>query len=195
MNEDRPVPLPRTVDEPMAFTRDEFRRGTMRAWGMFLLLLLAAEVAATVVSDLTYVARTGVGHISNIAILPVVLLMSLLIGGVISGLSLLIGVPVAHRIAVALRKEARLAVHFAVYAGFGFAFGAVIGGTAYAVASASVTASLLSALFAALIAGVLSSAAVVFAWWTIARDALRGHRRTQRWRARTDPDAIYEDSV
>lgn len=185
-------PSPRSRTEPMAFTPDEFRRGAMRAWGMFLLLLLAAEVATAVVSDLSYVERTGVGHVSSIAILPVVLLVSLLIGGVISGLSLLIGVPVAHRIAMALRTESRSAVHVAVYGGFGFAFGAVIGGTTYALAFASITSSLLPALFAALIAGVLSSAAVVFAWWTIARDALRAHRRR---RARTDPDADHEVSV
>ena len=189
-------PSPRSRTEPMVFTPDEFRRGVMRAWSMFLLLLLAAEVATAVVSDLSYVERTGVGHVSSIAILPVVLLMSLLIGGVISGLSLLIGVPAAHRIAKALRREARLAVHVAVYAGFGFAFGAVIGGAAYAVASASVAASLLPAIFAALIAGVLSSAAVVFAWWTVARDALRAHRQPRQWRrAPTDRDADYEDSL
>lgn len=192
------LPIPRTPDEPMAFTRDEFWRGAMRAWGSFLVLVLAIEVVAAVVSDLSHIDRTGVAYMSNVAILPIVLIMSLLIGGVISGLSLLIGIPIAYRVATALRRELRVSVHLIAFAAYGFGFGALIGGASYAVAFASAGISVGPTLNAALIAGALSCVAVTFAWWTIARDAVRKvrgiPRRTSR-RPKVDPDAVVEDSL
>lgn len=191
------IPSPRTADEPMAFTRSEFWRGAMRAWGAFLVLLLTLEVVASVITDLTYRAQTGVAHVYNLPLLPVLLLMSLLVGGVISGLSLLIGIPIAYRVGRALRRERRMAVHLAVYSAFGFIFGALVGGASYFVALSGSAASVgLPALYAGLIAGGLSAAAVAFGWWTITRDVLRTHRDVpRRRRPRVDPDAAYEDNL
>jgi len=191
---------PRTRAEPMAFTRDEFRRGAMRAWGLFLVLLLAAEVVAVMVSDLIQLIRTGDSHLSSLGYLPIVLGFTLVIGGAISGLALLIGVPIAFRIATALRREARMVVHLTGYGLYGFGFGAVIGGASYAVAFAGSAVSVLApALFAALIAGGLSAVAVTLAWWTIVREGLRTDRGVLRpagrRRIRVDPDAAAEDSL
>lgn len=191
-------PSPRTPDEPMAFTRDEFWRGAMRAWGAFLVLLLTLEVVAAVIGDLT---RPSGSTPFSIMLLLILLVVSLLIGGAISGLSLAIGIPIAHRIASALRHEPRVPVHLSVFALYGFGFGALVGGASYALAfastgSTSMGPALIAAFIAGLIAGVLSAAAVTFAWWTIARDALRADRGIPRRRVtRTDPDAVVEDSL
>jgi hypothetical protein len=181
----------------MAFTRDEFWRGAMRAWGTFLVLLLTVEAVAAVVSDLGHIDRPGVAYMSNLPVLPIVLVISLLVGGAISGLSLVVGIPVAYRLASALKRERRTSVHLTAYGLFGFAFGALIGGASYALAFASAGISVVQpSLIAALVAGALSCVAVLFAWWTILRDARRTDRGIPWRRPRgVDPDAAAEDAL
>jgi len=187
---------PRTPDAPMAFTRDEFWRGAMRAWGVFLLLLLALEVVAVVISDPLGLWSTAG---STLMLLLLVLVVSLLVGGAISGVSLVIGIPIARRIATALQHERRVKVHVIAFALYGFGFGALIGGGSYALAFVRGGSSIVQpVIFAALIAGALSAIAVSFAWWSVAREAVRADRgitrRTRRRIARIDPDAAVEDS-
>lgn len=199
MTEDVSLLTPRTADEPMAFTRDEFWRGAMRAWGAFLVLLLIGEIVASVVSDVTYAAQSDVAHMSSVSILPIVLGMSLLIGGTVSGASLLLGIPLARRMATALRRQRRISVHVACYAVFGFVFGGVIGAGTYALAffSSSVAVALEAVLAVGAIAGALTSVAVTGAWWTIVRRALREDqgRVRRRRRERRDLDALAEDAL
>ena len=50
---------PRTPDQPMAFTRDEFVMGAVSSWLFFLGLLAVTEVVIAVVSDVMASTRGG----------------------------------------------------------------------------------------------------------------------------------------
>lgn len=179
MSEDRPLGSPRTADEPMAFTKAEFWHGVGCAWAGFLALLLAIEIVASIVSDLSYSAQEGTQFLSSLSFLPTVLIVSLVVGGAVSGLSLLIGAPLAYRLAIALRRESRVFIHLIAFALFGGLFGFVIGSAVYALVfmSSSTAVQPLAVFSVGGIAAAATSTAVAIAWAVAARRALRAERR------------------
>lgn len=180
----------------MDFTRDDFFRGAVWALGSFLTLLLIAEIILTVTLD---IVRTPPGpHMAiapNLAYLPLMLGGTVLIGGPIAAICVLLGSPLAYRIARSLRAERRIAVHVLVFLLFGAVFGALCAGLVYAglFAMQGMPLPWLAITTAAAIGAPFTAVATVIGWSLAAWHTLRRTRRARR-RTRRDVDAVAEDA-
>lgn len=124
------LPSPRTPEEPMAFTRNEFWRGARLSVGIFLGLILLLTVIGSVVLDLTPLAP-NTARASNIALLPIVLPVTALVAAPVSLIVMFLAHPLFHGIGRALRREPRVLVHLLVQALSGALVGAVVMGGVY----------------------------------------------------------------
>lgn len=169
--------MTRTMDGPMAFTRDDFLRGAGWALGSFLALLLAAEILLCVADDLLRMPNpANVTTLSSTSLLPLVLGYTVGIGGPIAALCLVVGSPVAYGLARAMRHETRIIVHIIAFALFGALFGALCGAAAcsmlFAIGS---TGSPWPGIAAVGAIGAAFTAAATVIGWTIAS---RGSRNS-----------------
>ena len=191
---------PRTPDQPMAFTRDEFVMGAVSSWLFFLGLLAAAEVSVAVVSDVMGSLRGGPSGFSSVGLLGPVLLISLLIAAPISGIAALLTAPVIRRLAWRLRTRRSPWLHVAAHA----AIGAAVGALTIAVLQlcfllwTDAAAPLPQFAGYCLIAAPLTAASTVLGWAVTVRNARRwdsGRSTARRVQARIDRDAVVEDGA
>jgi len=191
---------PRTPDQPMAFTRDEFVIRAVSSWLFFLGLLAVTEVVIAVVSDVMASTRGGSSGFPSLGLLVPVLFISLLIAAPISGIATLIAAPAVRRVASSLRARRSLWLHAGAHA----ATGAIIGMLTIVVLQFCFAFWTDSAaplpVFAgyAGIAAVLTAASNVLGWAVTVRNARRwdsGRRTARRIQARIDRDAAVEDDV
>lgn len=188
--------MTRTMAGPMAFTRDDFIRGAAWTLGSFLALLLIAETLILVANDLLRTPTPpNVATLSSTAFLPLVLGGTVVIGGPIAALCLLVGSPVAYRLARTMRHESRVTVHLIVFALFGALFGALCAG---AVVSLLVVMGGAAPSWPAIAGGAawgapFTAAAMVIGWLIASGRARRQGRRVRP--SRRDQDALFEDSV
>ena len=179
MTEDRPVPSPRTVEEPMAFTRDELIGGALRTWSLFVALFVCFAVVpfvGTSWDSIWFVLFIG-GYAG-------------VVSAVIAAFAAVVLTPLIWIVGRALRREHRLAVHLVVYI--------LIGGVVAAIAAAM--AELIGGGYPglAVLAGVIALIAVPLGWWLTARTALRSDRGIsprRRRHERVDVDARVEDGA
>lgn len=175
---------PRTADEPMAFTVDEFLRGTVAAWLWFNALFTVAlgiGQAATQ-SDVWGPWWSGI---------VMILVWSVPIALIASGIVTLLCCGAAWWLGRALRRERSYLTHAACYAGLGWLIGAIVVGLWMALATHTVP-DLLN--WFALIVQACSAGAVALGWtWTV-RHSLRVEAGKVRPR-RIHPDALFEDSL
>lgn len=191
---------PRTPDQPMAFTRDEFVMGAVSSWLFFLGLLAVTEVVIAVVPDVMASIRGGSSGFSSLGLLVPVLFISLLIAAPISGIATLIAAPAVRRVAWSLRTRRSLWLHAEVHA----ATGAIIGMLTIVVLQFCFAFWTDSAaplpVFAGYtgIAAALTAASNVLGWAVTVRNARRwdsGRRTARRIQARIDRDATVEDGA
>lgn len=191
---------PRTPDQPMAFTRDEFVMGAVSSWLFFLGLLTVTEVAIAVVSDVMASVRGDSSGFSSLGLLVPVLLISLLIAAPVSGIATLLAAPAIRRVAWRLRARRSPWLHAAVHAAFGAAVGAltIVVLQACFLLWTGAVAPLPQFGGYCLIAAVLTSASTVLGRGVTARNARRwdsGRRTARRIHARIDRDAAVEDDA
>lgn len=191
---------PRTPDQPMAFTPDEFLMGALWAWLFFLGLLAATEAALAVIPDVMAAMRYGTPSFTSVGFLGPALIISLLVAAPISGIAVLIAAPIVRRIAWRLRSRSSLWLHASVHAAVGAAVGALtilIVQAGFALWTDSAAPA--SALFGCcLIAAALTSASTVAGWGVALRNARRwdrGRRTARRIQGWIDQDAAVEDSA
>ncbi|MGO2748014.1 hypothetical protein [Microbacterium sp.] len=110
---------PRAAEEPMAFTRAEFRQGAFAAWGAFMILLIATLIV-------TAVLQSGLPWGPPLATIVLYLMFGVPIGGVVSALVTLAAAPVVRVIARRLARTRRISVHVTVYAAFGALLGLIL---------------------------------------------------------------------
>lgn len=176
-------PSPRTADEPMAFTADEFLRGVLASWLAFNLLFV---VALLVLEALTHDPVWGPFGAEVGILLLYVLPLSLLVSGVVA----LLCCAAARAIGSRLRRTRSALPHVAAYGLLGATIGTVVvGGFQLATAHALDLANWLSLLTIASSAG-----APPLGWaWTVRR-ARRSDAGLLRAR-HIDPDATAEDAL
>lgn len=174
-------PSPRTAALPMAFTGQEFARGALAAWGWFLALfapVACLHYAVYVVSGPTsYWSVSSTGF----AMIPVVLLAGYCYVVPWSLAGLLVGMPLAYGIGLALRRVGNRIIHLAVFGALGALVGAAAT-TAGALWNYSAAGTLPpEAVWAVAIYAALTAVSVALGWsFTVSR-ALRAD-------ARSDPD-------
>ncbi|WP_194419634.1 hypothetical protein [Microbacterium abyssi] len=152
---------------PMAFVRQQLWRGAISAWIVFLALMLTGVAVVTISASMA--TQSAVASLPML--LVITLLAAALVGGVISLVITLIGVPVAGAISRLLQNEPRVYVHVVVYT----ALGAVVCVIVALIAGAVVQVSPLGLLTTPL--GFVIAAACVAAppigWWHAYRSSLR----------------------
>ena len=189
MSEDRPLPSPRTVEEPMAFTRDELGRGAFCSWGIFMGLMLGGLIVMFIGSGFQSAPTSG--WISLIGTALAFGLFAGIIGGVVSLLVMALGMPVAWLLGRALRRVAALGIHLLVYS----AFGIVVGAAAMWAVSLFFPGGVIENPVGWIVAAS-AFVAVPAGWWFAAHSALREDRGVaQRRRRAPDPDAEFEDNA
>jgi hypothetical protein len=169
-------PSPRTAALPMAFTGQEFARGALAAWGWFLALfapVACLHYAVYVVSGPTsYWSVSSTGF----AMIPVVLLAGYCYVVPWSLAGLLVGMPLAYGIGLALRRVQSRTIHLAVFGTLGMIVGAGAT-TAEAFRNSSTVATLPSeAIWAIPIYAVLASISVLLGWMYTVGHALMADR-------------------
>ena len=107
---------------PGAFTREQLWRGALHSWIAFMVLMVLAWTIAAIVSDVTSDLHSSTGAV---AILPIILVYAILIGGAVSLIVTLVGVPLAALVGRGLRDVRSRAIHVLVFAGFGALVGAI----------------------------------------------------------------------
>lgn len=145
-----PTTSPRTAEEPRAFTRSEFLRGTGRAWSWTTLLLLAAW---------TVVTRGAVVHT------VVIILFA-------SAVALAIGIPGAYALGRRLRSSSRTGVHLAAFAAYGAVLGSIMTALFVVLVSRDPAGARL-ALAMLLVNVPVTALGLAGAWLSTARQSLR----------------------
>lgn len=182
------APPVRTAEEPMAFSSSELLRGGVTVWLVFLGLLLGSEVLHLTLMAVT--SQSSAGALLIVGVLCYLVLVAI-IGGTVSVIVMLLGLPLVRLIAHVLRRVGTISLHVTVYAvvgiAIGFAFLALLrGGYAFAPVIPWDFFIILPAASAAL--------ALPLGWWWTARGLLREDAGfAPRSRRKTDPDARYED--
>lgn len=165
---------PRTVAEPMAFTREDFWRGAGAAWWMYLIALAVISVAIGATAGgfwIAVVAYTG------------------LFGAPVAFVAMLVWALPAYGLGRALRRVASPVVHVLLFA----LLGGVVGPVTMSVFLGLMgSGSIVDPAFAPYaLAPVVT---VPLAWWWTWRRALRADRGRLR-PAPVDPDAAAEDAI
>lgn len=164
---------PRTAEEPRAFTRTEFLRGTGRAWLWTTLLLVAAW---TVVTRGTVVLAVAI-------ILPA------------SAVALVLGIPGAYALGRRLRSSSRTGVHVAAFAGYGAVLGSIMSALFVVLVSRDPGSAWL-ALAMLLINAPVTAIGLAGAWLSTARQSLRADAAPDGAAPRArDADAAEEDAL
>lgn len=182
----------RSPEKPMAFTNDEFLRGGITAWLVFMALLVCGEAV-----HLNLMMAPGSGF--SVPEHAMALLLSVfgvaLIAAFVSGVALPVGLALVLPVARAMSRVRSIAVHLALYVALGLAVaGAYVAACTRGQLSLSFPLSAWDYFLIIPAASALS--AIPIAWWWTARRALRidaGLIAPRRRRA--DPDAAYEDHV
>lgn len=179
----------RTATEPMAFSSSELLRGGITVWLVFLGLLFSSEVV-----HLTLMMVTSGNSPGALTILGVLyyLVPIAIIGGTVSAIVMLLGLPLVRLIAHLLRRVRKISLHVIVYTVVGIAIGSAFlallrGGYASTPASAWDFFIILPAASAGL--------AVPLGWWWTARRALREDAGLVPPRPKTNPDDAFEDQA
>ncbi|HCJ48549.1 MAG TPA: hypothetical protein DHW40_04335 [Microbacterium sp.] len=154
----------------MAFTRTEFLRGAMGAWGWYLLTVAALSVVW-------------------FPMLPIALLYAT----PVSFVAVLVWSPFAYVLGTLLRSVRRIVIHVVAFGLFGAVIGAVTMLVFIAAISGFDEVDWSGAAFFAPYA-LTPALTVPFAWWRTARRALRIDRDGPPV-PRRDPDAAAEDAV
>ncbi|MDT0157268.1 hypothetical protein Q9R19_06495 [Microbacterium sp. ARD32] len=158
----------------MAFTREEFRVGSLAAWGSFIGLLLAAEIILAVVTD---IRSAGMG-MPFFGLLPLMLLVSLIVAAPVSGLALLLAAPLVRRLAWRLRTIRSIWIHVGVFALLGAVVGALtitVMQIGFAIAGSASDLALFGRY--CLLAAAFTAASTTIGWGTAMRAARRWDRR------------------
>jgi steroid 5-alpha reductase family enzyme len=173
----------RTWEEPMAFTSGEFLRGTVVSWLAFnLLFALALVVSETSTHDPVWGPLAGM--------LAVLLIYSVPIALVVSGIVTLLCCGAAWALGSRLRRTRSLAPHVIGYTVLGTVIGAVVVGGYQLV----VVHTLDLGNWLALLVLICSAAALPLGWGWAVRHARRTDAGLIR-PARADPDEAFEDSL
>ena len=175
---------PRTDAEPMAFTADEFLRGTVAAW-LWFNVLFAATLAFLALLSLA--PEWGAWGPSDVVML---LLFAVPVALIVSGMAALLCSGAAWALGRLLRRHRSLTLHAACYALLGAVVGALV-----------VTVYLLAARapwdltnWFAVVVQACSAGAVALGWgWTVRRSRRLEARRERP--ARVDRDAAFEDAL
>ncbi|UYO98576.1 hypothetical protein OED01_07685 [Microbacterium sp. M28] len=183
MNQSRLLPSPRTSEEPMAFTRDEFSAGALRSWALFVGLFVG-------LFSLRTITMSGGAPLAALGFVAVVSGWVALLCAAISAIGLVVLMPALWLVARSLRRERRIVVHAVVYVlvGIGVAAGAAALAHFFADGILDLTG----------ITAVAAAVAVPVGWWLTARRALlrdRGIISRRRRRTRVDPDMLAEDTA
>lgn len=196
MSEDRPLPSPRTTDEPMAFTRDELTRGAWYTWFIFIALVF---VGLTIILEAS-IADASLSTSSDqtmmfIGLILLSLVVTVFVAGPISLFVMVAGVLVAWPIGHLLRRTRAIALHISAYVALGLPVGAIgmwlisviLGGTSFFAVPTSIVVSAASVI------------AVPAGWWFTFRRALADDsyvlRRTRHTCSFNDADAAVEDAA
>lgn len=172
------LPSPRTPDEPMAFTRDEFWRGALAAWCAFMILLCVTLIVAGI-------QTSGLPWGPPLSMITLYLMFGVPIGGFVAAVVTVVVSPAAWALGRALRRTRRIVAHLLAYAAFGAAMGCTVVLLSVLLTSGDASYTLASPL--AWLTPPLCALAVACGWaWTV--------RRSRRG-ARPDADAAYEDSA
>lgn len=185
------VPVsPRTTAEPMAFSRDELTSGGLCVWVTYVILLLVTLTVTLIVASLI---SGGDGlSLQSLAYLPLVLITAALVGGGISFVAMLIGLPLAWLIGRALRRESSVVVHLIAYA----ALGAAVGTAALLLLSTTAWGTFLApASFLGLVIAMPAVIAVPLGWWRNFKRVHRAENERPDMLRHINPDAAYEDSL
>lgn len=182
----------RTPSEPMAFTPAELWRGARNTWCVFMVLLISGLILMLVMSTVF------VGH--GVLSLPILIAFAIgyaaVIGGGVSLIVMLAGVPIAGLIGKGLQREPRVRVHLLAYSLLGLSLGVLTVVVAALLVGTGRIQDLIGNPLILIIAGS-ATVAVPLGWWRSARRALLEDRGiTVRQRApRPDPDALAEDAL
>lgn len=174
MTADTVTPSPRTDAEPMRFTRWEFARGAIAAWGWFLVLhqlLLLFPLVGYGVWGLYATVPWSLG-------------------------ALLLGSPVAFALGWAMRRQTRVSWHLSAFAALGLVIGAAATTLAlWLPAWGLPDAGFREMTLPAVLVAASASPAVALGWWFTARRALAADRGVPARRRAASPDEAYEDSL
>lgn len=107
---------------PAEFARGDLWRGALYAWIAFMVLMELALVIAAYVGDSLAPGASG----SNVAYLPVFVIYSLMIGGVVSCVVALLCIPLAALLGLAMRSVRSRPLHYLAFAGLGAAVGYLV---------------------------------------------------------------------
>lgn len=154
----------RTAEEPFAFTRDEWLFGAFQSWLAFVILACAAMAAWSVLPSLP-------ARLDGLAWLPMIVIMTAIIGGGASFVVMLIGLPVTYALGRALRHTASTAVHLTTYAGLGATIGALALGIFWLAGEAPWPALAVTTI-------AVTTASTTWGWWRASRGARRARGGT-----------------
>jgi len=177
------IPSPRTDDEPMAFTADEFLRGTVASWLAFNALF---AVSLAVMSLITPASGWGSPWAAVAMLAIYVVPISLLVSGVVT----LLCCGAAWALGRRLRRTPSLLPHVIGYAVLGALIGLLVVGGYQLVVTQRLD---LGGWFALLVLAC-SAAALPLGWSRAVRRARRADAGLIR-PARVDPDAAAEDAL
>ncbi|WP_345543262.1 hypothetical protein [Microbacterium jejuense] len=151
-------------------TREEVLRGALWALLTFNALVLATLVVSGLVASMMQ-PNGGGAIVAQVWGFALVLGYAVLIGGGVSMLVALVGLPLAWLIAWSLRRSVSITAHVIAFAVFGAAVG-VVALFVFAVASTNWSTAFLSPLLP--ITVVLTTVSVLVGWWRASRHARRG---------------------
>ena len=172
---------PRTDAEPLAFTADEFLRGTVASWIAFNVLF---GPTLAVIGSLT----TAPGWGPSWSVTAIVLIYVVPIALVASGVVTLLCCGAAWLLGRVLRRRRAFALHAICFA----LLGAAIGTLVVVVYTLAVDAPMSLANPIAALAIACSAAALPLGWvWTVRRSMRVEAGRSKP--PRIDPDAAFED--
>lgn len=172
-----------STDEPMAFTADDFLRGTAASWIAFNILF---TVVLTTAATVTFNPLWGPMGASVFALLVWAVPIALVVSGVVT--LLLCGA--AWALGRLLRRQASVVVHVGAYALLGAAIGMIVV-SGYQLIT---TCALDLGSWLALITIACSVAALPLGWaWAVVR--ARGHARRPPRSPRPDSDEAVEDAL
>ncbi len=174
-----------TGQAPGQFTREQLWRGALHSWLAFMALMLATFFVALVVPPLLTDASPALGAGGTVVMSLIFVFYAAVIGGVVSLVVTLVGVPVAALFALALRRVRGLAWHVTAFGAFGVTLGLIVAAIWGALGDGRVMVN-----GVALASACLCGLATAYGRWRASRDP-----RVRSSGPHADPDADAEDRL
>ncbi|MBD3941021.1 hypothetical protein IF188_04810 [Microbacterium sp. NEAU-LLC] len=171
-------------------TREEALRGAIWALLAFNALMLTTLIACALVASMLQPSGGG-AIVAQLWAFIMVLGYAVLIGGAVSTVVALAGLPLAWLLARALRRTVSITAHAVAFGAFGSGIGILVL-LVFAIWSTNWSTAFLSPLTPITIA--LTTVSVLFGWWRASRHARRGIVPTDP-RSPIGIDEAFEDSL